>query len=1083
MLTLPGSHHSDRLPQPLSHILLSLKDNNGLQIFNDALELFAEEVRRSTSAAEQKHSQADLLLELAVKGIKKILALYTIFVDGKSVSEAGQTIILTSRDKDRGRGESFVPAQFLIELRMAVLPTIRKLWESNLIESGSSAISDKLIEVIKNITSADCEAGAFKRSDQLPKRKPQSPKQFQPTSDLFRSQEPTYGAELTTEALYRCNNNATLTIEYLREATASGVRHPPPAGAVLPPTVTEEPSSSRPGTSTGSATPEDQTMMLISGILPPQADPESAATSEEAFAELLRRIVPTPAEPSSTTSAPEQDAAPEITESGETTKEEKKCVTIEDLNEERDAIRKDLIDKCLDVINAHGDVTFQVAELITTVVAKGNDPLQQRRSVIETLVVALLSFAGEEDLKFAGEKIAAYAHLLALLVKDPRFYSAAVAELKDNENLTVLLSFVRMSPSHSADDKSPWISNILLVIELLLSEDAKPRKTKWTLPKKDDEKIEEPVLEIRDDAVSQDAREQLFEALLDILPRVGKDESLALSVLRILVILTRDRPMALNMGEKKNIQRLFVMAKQLAGVNSSRIQSPLMMILRHIIEDDETVKQIMRADIKAYMENGRYERARDITSYLRHQAHLVARNPTLFVEVSNEMIKYNRWSYNASENSSRSNTLVLKEIEEDKSTMSTEDPVQPTVQATEDLTLQDVKASTENADSEMTDAPKSVATEAKLPVVDHPDGVVHFLLCELLNYRDVEDKESPKPAATTSTDDVSMSGSPAASAPGITSESATPAVPKETVQKPPTKQEFKPEEHPIYIYRCFLLQCLTELLSSYNRTKIEFINFKRSAPPQAMTPSKPRSSVVNYLLFDLVPLGSLEHAETPAARKRQVTSGWADSVLTALLAKTGEQSVSKDKEPYAIENEADLLFVRRFVLENILKAYREASAGNEPLEVKYARLLSLADLMSHIMTGKEGLVTTDSSIASVSQKQLRRIMFEKGFVAALTNSIADMDLNFPGAKRAVKYILRPLKTLTTTAITLSDLELISDTTTLGETDEIESATSVSDPEDEREETPDLFRNSTLGMFEPSREDDSDSDSEDGEAHI
>jgi E3 ubiquitin-protein ligase HUWE1 len=57
--------------------------------------------------------------------------------------------------------------------------------------------------------------------------------------------------------------------------------------------------------------------------------------------------------------------------------------------------------------------------------------------------------------------------------------------------------------------------------------------------------------------------------------------------------------------------------------------------------------------------------------------------------------------------------------------------------------------------------------------------------------------------------------------------------------------------------------------------------------------------------------------------------------------------------------------------------------------------------------------------------------------------------------------------------------LISSTPGQNDEDEIESATSLSEPEDEREETPDLFRNSTLGMFEPGREEDSSSDSDDG----
>lgn len=50
------------------------------------------------------------------------------------------------------------------------------------------------------------------------------------------------------------------------------------------------------------------------------------------------------------------------------------------------AIIDNLIDRCLDVINAHGDVTFEIADLITTVVSKSPDPSVQRKTVGETLV-------------------------------------------------------------------------------------------------------------------------------------------------------------------------------------------------------------------------------------------------------------------------------------------------------------------------------------------------------------------------------------------------------------------------------------------------------------------------------------------------------------------------------------------------------------------------------------------------------------------------------------------------------------------------------------------------------------------------
>jgi E3 ubiquitin-protein ligase HUWE1 len=1085
----------------------AFKDHGGFDTLNRILESFTSEIRSSTlptnGAESDKSSEEAIRLEVAIMGTKDILALYKEIVTGKNVTEAFQTTQLNSRaERDRSRNNQFSSNQLVVELRMAVLPVIRRLWESDLVEKAPSEISEKLIEVIRTIASADQEAGALKRSDTATQPAKVPRKEFKPSSELKTSlmtQE--YASDLATEALFRCNNNLQLATEYCREVKdGESRRHPIPEGEI---SHSPEASNSRPRTSasTGPATPDEHAMTIdslvnvpaiidpISQQMPPPPTPGSELGTPQNFDQILNRFVPNSSSSSARASPSIASQQPSATAEDIQSKQ----VTVDDLNEERAAIRDNLIDKCLDVINAHGEVTFEISDLITTVVNKSSDPPAQRKVVGETLVIALMSFATDDDVpkddahkdeaRRAGKKVAAYAHLLALMLRDKLFYAAAVGELKDN--LGTLLGFIKLSPNHSSDEPSPWIAQILLIVEMLLSEDARPFKTKWTPPKDENDEPQPHVLEPRELAVPMIEQAKLHEAILDILPRIGKDESLALAVLRILVILTRTRHFARIMGEKKNIQRLFVMAKQLAGAGSARIQSPLMIILRHIIEDDETIKQIMRSDIKNFFESARQQRQIDHNLYLRGLASTAIRCPELFLEVTKEMVKYQRWSYQNPEGSTRSSNLILQEAytsSSDPSSKPADDSVQPTVQATEDLSLQDVKPSTEEVDSEMPGASKTTPPEQKLPVVENPDGVIHFLLCELLNYKDVEDKEplatalNAENAVSTTNGDVPMTGT--------SSSAAEPTLPKDVKSsKIPNKQEFKAEEHPIYIYRCFILQCLTELLSSYNRTKIEFINFKRSAPPQSMTPSKPRSSVVNYLLFDLIPLGTLDHAESVSLRKKIATSSWADSVLTALLSKTGEQLLDKSREPSDGDDEPDLLFVRRFVLENILKAYKEASASNEPLDVKYARMLSLADLMSHIMNGKENIGVPDTSVASRSQNQLKRIMFEKGFIAALTASIADIDLNFPGAKRAVKYILRPLKVLTTTAIYLSDASLISSTPGQNEEDEIESATSVSDVEDEREETPDLFRNSTLGMFEPGREEDSSSESDDGKLYL
>ncbi|KAK0117342.1 hypothetical protein ONS96_013174 [Cadophora gregata f. sp. sojae] len=1094
-MLIENSRHNERPIQTITIVLLAFKEHDGMKTLNRILEIFTSEIRKATIPVPEIHEKKPeefMLYELATAGTSSILSLYSQMVNGRNLIEATQTISLSGRaDRERRLelGDVFSPAQLLVELRMAILPLIRNLWGSDLIEKGTSQISEKLIEVIRTIATADHEGGAHKRGDAPMNPAKQVRKTFKPNAEyqsaLAASDVTDAGnADIADEALYRCNNNLTSSMEYYRLAAADpSHRHPVPAGDIAYGTPEANPVS-RPQTSisTGTATPEDHAMAgsvrdivgALNDIVPPpgSAIAGDGASLDQALAQVVNNYANRGADglAASSESTPTGSTAPKATTAVEAVPNR---VTVDDLNNERALIRDNLIDKCLDVINAHGEVTFEVSDLITTVVNKSDDPPSQRKVVSETLVVALMSFAGEEDLSATGKKVAAYAHLLGLMLRDKLFYTAAVDELK--ENLGTLLTFIKLSPKHSGEESSPWVPQILLIVEMLLSDDARPQKTKWTVPKDENDVPEPPVLEVVEPAVGPEERAQLLDAILDILIRIGKDERLALAVLRILVILTRTRSIAQSIGEKKNIQRLFVMAKQLAGASSAKIQGPLMIILRHIIEDDETIKQVMRSEIKAYLDTNRQARNIDEKTYLRGLSHTALRNPELFVEVTNEMVKINRWTYQAHDG--RPHSLVLKERAPEPAAKY--DSVQPTVQATEDLTIQDVKTTTEVVDTDMPDVSKPIGHEQKLPVVENPDGVIHFLLCELLNYRDVEDKD-PAVAPATSESNSASNGDVLSRVSSSDSDSTTAKDPK---GKPPSKQEFKAEEHPIYIYRCFILQCLTELLSSYNRTKIEFINFKRSAPPQSMTPSKPRSSVVNYLLFDIIPLGTLDHAENTTLRKKLVTSSWADSVLTALLCKTGEVPVDKTHEPYDSDSEPDLLFVRRFVLENILKAYTQASTSTEPLDVKYARMLSLADLMNHIMNGKENVGPTDTSVASASQKQLRRIMFEKGFVAALTASIADVDLNFPGAKRAVKYILRPLKTLTTTAVSLSDLSLISATAGQGDEDEIESATSMSEPEDDREETPDLFRNSTLGMLEYGREEDSSSESDDGDEEM
>ena len=649
------------------------------------------------------------------------------------------------------------------------------------------------------------------------------------------------------------------------------------------------------------------------------------------------------------------------------------------------------------------------------------------------------------------------------------------------DNLGSLFGFIKVFQDPTSDEASPWVGQILLIVEKLLAEDVQPQQIKWTPPGSEDAQADDSIVSMDEPLIPTDEKIELFEAVIEILPRIGKDESLALSVVRVLVILSRNREIATRLGEKKNMHRLFLVVKQLSGTANEKLQSSFMLVLRHIIEDHETMKQIMSSEIAVNFAS-RTARPTDTTGYVRQMHHLVLRSPDIFVEVTNEKLKLQKFDPNQ-----RPQVLSLKV---DPSEVPRQEAPNIIVQAVDDAAesvegrLNEVtKPSTE--ESEVASPEKLKSTEAKAPIVEHPDGVIHYLLSQLLSYKDVEDKdpdpvskEAIKQSMPTNSNDMEMTN-------GNTPDPSAPATPSDSTRdKKAEKPEFKLEQHPIFVYRCFLLQCLTELLSSYNRTKIEFINYSRKADPKAMTPSKPRSGVLNYLLNAIIPLGTLHHDESIAIRKKSATSQWAISAIVALCLRTGEKGYDRKRDMSDDEPEPDLLFVRKFVLEHALKAYKDANASNEPLDIKYARMLCIGDLFNKMLSGRAIQIqmphTNTTDLVVASQKEIARIMFEKNFISALTSSIADIDLNFPNSKRAIKYILRPLKVLTQTAIILSETTSISTTPGQTDEDEISTASSISDMDDEREETPDLFRNSTLGMLEPGRDAESSSESSDAD---
>ncbi|KAK3691898.1 E3 ubiquitin-protein ligase tom1, partial [Vermiconidia calcicola] len=831
---------------------------NGFSKLNECLQRFGDILAK----LPQKGDALDLC---AREALSTILGFYNHVVKDKCIAEAVQTQPISIRA--HSQADYFMPGQFIVEIRNAVLPAVTKLWQSSALEGIGDNHAKTIIEILRTVLKADGEDRALKRSDNASRRVQTAKPEFKLESKqgLQHLQSSGYDDRLAREALYRCNNHDANATDYcrLRKLCEEAPSFPIPEGETSSEAeATTAPQASSNGAEAPASSESEEALQRQESVemmdtTPEQ--PESAAAPTESSA--LERTETASSDPMSDDEGFRIDNLPAgIQErdlvamvgggrlndvmnlvnggSGGPSADlpakdtQQPYTTVDDLDEKRDALREDLIDRCLEVLSAQPTITFELADLIQAAVAKSGEGANPRADIGRTLVSSLLSLQGEGPSEESGAKISAYAHLVALILQDRDFFDSTLDELK--EYLDALVSWIQLGQDQKAED-APWIEMILLIIERVLAEDEQPVEITWQPPPADDPLKALPEPSRPGLVVSTELRSSLFDAIVELLPKVGKNRSLALSVSRVLAVLTRRRDLALRLSDKHSMSRLFVMVRQLAGSIDEKLQGSFMIVLRHLIEDETILRQVMRTEIKTAFENHRSSRPMDTTSYTRNLYHLVLRDPELFVKVTGEMTEVARFDGNPN----RAQSLTLKKdtpptAEEPKQPIEDETHAQQSVEAVEGIA----------------DAPK--VAEVKPLSVEVTDGVVQFLLRELSNYKDVEEKptapvkDQSAPNVDESTGDVDMADASTATATSMPAANGTSSASSSNGKT--DKPTFKPEEHVIYIYRCFIMQCLAELLASYNRTKVEFINFSRKPETTPATPSKPRAGTLNYLL-------------------------------------------------------------------------------------------------------------------------------------------------------------------------------------------------------------------------------------------
>lgn len=876
--------------------LLAFYRAGGIDAVMNVCRSFISSIDTIASLREEERSsvQSQELLR-AFGGLKIVLHLLHLLISSKPLFESAQTSLVITKDKKDTDADYFEPHNFLVRLRIAVLPLLRDIWISSWLIKSPLGVCRSVVQALLELlnsseeTKTDSDVGpaasSFVRSSVLDESR---------IRQLTDMGFPRAAAE---HALRRTHNNINAATEILLANPFPPFVAEAEAEAAQAPSVPAETTGADEG-------PANEDMAV------PEAD------------------TPTPVIPPETAS-PSPEVIP-----GKTAEEWRK-----ELEEAREPLRAGISNKALSLVDEHISLLFDIHAAFV----RPGDAHQPE--AIQNIVDDIKAFS-PYAYDVQEQPLANRCRLLALvLCETPSSLSPELrVSLMDGLLALLLSNPVSGNPEHPTVPR--WLAAHLLVTEALFTLSEEPRSI--NVPKEGEAISAEPV---STGPPLMEAKSIIFDFCLRLLaiPDLPGDE--LLSTLRLFVLLTRNHEYASQFVKRDGLTLLF---RRLHTAPVSGSSSYIAIILRHLIEDQKTIQGIMRQSIRRYLASPR-NKVTDVSTYLKNCSAMALRDPGTFIEVTYSLCRLGA-PYVSSHH------LSLKETS-DKSDKSSKDGEGQKGSA--DMQI-DSSAATGDASESM-------------------DEVMYFLAAELMKVAKAAN-ETPLPNLDSNT--------PVSVEPSL----VAPVVPPTSKDSPDSKGKMQHQ------YMCFLMQCITELLFSYDTCKVAFLSYspkKRTNTPAKENPNvKFRAATINFLLSDLVPFDSISPPNNPETRSRMSVSTWAMSVLVALCVDTSSGQEVK-------EISSDLVAVRKFVLESISRTIKDSPT--ESTERQYGRLFALSDLCHRLLTVRFNAATSRKH--DDGPTQISKVMLEKNFVATLTNALSDVDLNYPNVRTLVVAILKPLEFL------------------------------------------------------------------------
>ena len=848
-------------------------------------------------------------LSHAYSAIKIALHLLNPIVSSKPLFESGQTLLILTRDKKDTDPDYFEAHNFLVKLRFTVLPTIRDLWEAPWLIQAPIGVSRYVVRTVLEIANGEQED---LRSDSNGEGGPAAGHLQRSTGpDETRIQILTdmgFPRSAAERALARTHNNVNSATELL---LSQPHLLPDPVSALAINIIDAAPEDTE-GTS---GEDEENANSSVSAGEPDSQSPQ----------DLLDEV---------------NDQEPPLNPLpvGKTANEWRKA-----LDEAREPLRASISRQSLLLIDEHLPLLFDLHIAFTK---GGSHQLQAVRDLVDD-IKAFSRFAYDVQ----EQPLANRCRLLALvLCENPSSLDQDLRNILMDHLLALLLSSV--NPEHPPR----WLAAHLLVTEALLTLSDEPRTI--LLPK-EDEPIE--ISPIPVGPPRAEAHAIVFDFCFRLLAIDDLPADELLSVLRLFVLLTRDREMAAQFVKREGLVSLFRRIKN-SAVNGG--SSYVATILRHVVEDVPIIQNIMQQTIKRYFTQHR-ARTIDINTYVRNCSAIALRDMDIFIDSTKSLCHMGQ-PFSSSPNIS----LSAKSPAEPKAAQS---DIEPSM----DMQVDVPAISVSNAPQ------KSV------------ESVIQLLIVELMNTVKVIN-ETPDLAGNVSNVGSIQSES-------LLAEKMQPDIPIRSSDLADSTPSPPIDVHDRYQYLCFTMQCLTELLFSYDTCKVAFLSYSKRRSQQGHSKdqaNKFRTTTLHFLLSDLITYGTISPLSDGKHRKGLLCS-WAMNVVGALCVDTSSAQEMKDIS-------VDLTNVRKFVLETISRAIKDLPPM-ESTEARYGRLLALADLCHRLLTVRMNLGSRKQQ--DEVPTHMAKIMLEKNFVAILTTALSEIDLNYPNVRNLVAAILRPLEYL------------------------------------------------------------------------